>query len=126
MLEHVYPEILSRSVVSQATSQDPVLSQVVKAVSRGEELVQQSYSRKAAELSLKQGGTAEPSFGGSHLRRQCHHLPRDRGRGGRQGTRALVRATQTHGGVNSYRLPSRTRQCLLTTRDQGRPPNLAR
>ncbi|KAL1484105.1 hypothetical protein MTO96_050109, partial [Rhipicephalus appendiculatus] len=55
MLEHAYPETLSRSVVSQATSRDPVLSQVVKAVSRGEELVQQSYSHKAAELSLEQG-----------------------------------------------------------------------
>ncbi|XP_037512230.1 uncharacterized protein K02A2.6-like [Rhipicephalus sanguineus] len=55
MLEHAYPEVLSRSAVSQATSRDPVLSQVVKAVSRGEELVQQPYSHKAAELSLEQG-----------------------------------------------------------------------
>ncbi|KAL1419639.1 hypothetical protein MTO96_025209 [Rhipicephalus appendiculatus] len=55
MMEHAYPQILSRSVVSQATSRDPVLSQVVKAVSRGEGLVQQSYSHKAAELSLEQG-----------------------------------------------------------------------
>lgn len=55
MLEHAYPEVLSRSAVSQATSRDPVLSQVVKAVSRGEELVQQAYSHKAAELSLQQG-----------------------------------------------------------------------
>ncbi|XP_037498704.1 uncharacterized protein K02A2.6-like [Rhipicephalus sanguineus] len=54
MLEHAYSEVLSRSSVSQATSQDPVLSQVVKAVSREEELVQQSYSHKAAELSLEQ------------------------------------------------------------------------
>ncbi|KAL1448704.1 hypothetical protein MTO96_028190 [Rhipicephalus appendiculatus] len=52
---HAYPEILSRSVVSQATSPDTVLSQGLKAVSRGEELVQQSSSRKAAELSLEQG-----------------------------------------------------------------------
>ncbi|XP_070380207.1 uncharacterized protein [Dermacentor albipictus] len=36
MLEHAYLEVLSRSAVSQATSRDPVLSQVVKAVSRGE------------------------------------------------------------------------------------------
>ncbi|XP_049524460.1 uncharacterized protein K02A2.6-like [Dermacentor silvarum] len=55
MLGHAYPEVLSRSAVSQATSRDPVLSQVVKAVSRGEELVQQAYSHKAAELSLQQG-----------------------------------------------------------------------
>ncbi|XP_077548048.1 uncharacterized protein LOC144160733 [Haemaphysalis longicornis] len=32
----------------------PVLSQVVKAVSRGEELAEQTYSHKAAEVSLKQ------------------------------------------------------------------------
>ncbi|XP_075559767.1 uncharacterized protein LOC142591325 [Dermacentor variabilis] len=38
MVEHVYPDVLSRSSVSQATSRDPVLSQVVRAVSRGEEL----------------------------------------------------------------------------------------
>ncbi|XP_037529327.1 uncharacterized protein K02A2.6-like [Rhipicephalus sanguineus] len=55
MLEHAYTEVLSRSAVSQATSRYLVLSQVVKAVSRGEELVQQSYRHKAAELSLKQG-----------------------------------------------------------------------
>ncbi|XP_049527605.1 uncharacterized protein LOC125947237 [Dermacentor silvarum] len=55
MLEHAYPEVLSRSAVSQATSRDPVLSQVVKAVSRGQELVQQAYSHKAAELGLQQG-----------------------------------------------------------------------
>ncbi|KAL3193785.1 hypothetical protein MRX96_000081 [Rhipicephalus microplus] len=35
MLEHAYPEVLYRSAVSQATSRDPVLSLVVKAVSRG-------------------------------------------------------------------------------------------
>nr|XP_037268455.1 uncharacterized protein K02A2.6-like [Rhipicephalus microplus] len=40
MLEHTYPEVLSRSAVSQATSRDPVLSQVVKAVSRGDELAE--------------------------------------------------------------------------------------
>ncbi|XP_037561129.1 uncharacterized protein K02A2.6-like [Dermacentor silvarum] len=55
MLEHAYLEVLSRSAVSQVTSWDPVLSQVVKAVSRGEELVQQAYSHKAAKLSLQQG-----------------------------------------------------------------------
>ncbi|XP_037574536.1 uncharacterized protein LOC119456791 [Dermacentor silvarum] len=55
MLEHASPEVLSRSAVSLATSCDPVLSQVVKAVSRGEELVQQAYSHKASELSLHQG-----------------------------------------------------------------------
>ncbi|KAL1416979.1 hypothetical protein MTO96_027277 [Rhipicephalus appendiculatus] len=46
---------LSRLPRPEATSRDPVLSQVVKAVSREEELVQQSYSHKAAELSLEQG-----------------------------------------------------------------------
>ncbi|XP_037563432.1 uncharacterized protein K02A2.6-like [Dermacentor silvarum] len=55
MLEHAYPEVLSRSAVSLATSRDPILSQVVKAVSQGEELVQQAYSHKAAELNLQQG-----------------------------------------------------------------------
>ncbi|XP_037577025.1 uncharacterized protein LOC119459286 [Dermacentor silvarum] len=55
MLEHTYPVVLSRSVVSRTTSRVPVLSQVAKAVSRGEELVQQAYSHKAAELSLQQG-----------------------------------------------------------------------
>ncbi|XP_037564659.1 uncharacterized protein K02A2.6-like [Dermacentor silvarum] len=55
MLERAYPEVLSRSAVSQATTRNPVLSQVVKAVSRGDELVQQAYSHKAAELSLQQG-----------------------------------------------------------------------
>ncbi|XP_075543905.1 uncharacterized protein LOC142578398 [Dermacentor variabilis] len=55
MLEHAYPVVLSKSAVSQATSHDPVLSQVVKAVSRVEELVQQAYSHKATELSLQQG-----------------------------------------------------------------------
>ncbi|XP_077547742.1 uncharacterized protein LOC144159989 [Haemaphysalis longicornis] len=55
MLEHANLEVLSRSAVSQATSRDPVLSQVVKAVSRGEELVERSCSYKAAELSLQQG-----------------------------------------------------------------------
>ncbi|XP_037556252.1 uncharacterized protein LOC119433154 [Dermacentor silvarum] len=46
---------LSRLPRPEATSRDPVLSQMVKAVSRGEELVQQAYSHKAAELSLQQG-----------------------------------------------------------------------
>nr|XP_037285009.1 uncharacterized protein K02A2.6-like [Rhipicephalus microplus] len=55
MLEHAYPEVLSRSAVSQATSRDLVLSQVVKAVSRGEELAERTYSHKPAELSLQQG-----------------------------------------------------------------------
>nr|XP_037284884.1 uncharacterized protein K02A2.6-like [Rhipicephalus microplus] len=55
MLKHAYPEVLSRSAVSQATSRDPVLSQVVKAVSRGEELAERMYSHKSAELSLQQG-----------------------------------------------------------------------
>ncbi|XP_070389369.1 uncharacterized protein [Dermacentor albipictus] len=54
MLEHVYPKALSRSAVSQATSQDPVLSKVTKAVCRGA-LAQQAYSHKAAELSSQQG-----------------------------------------------------------------------
>ncbi|XP_037555552.1 uncharacterized protein LOC119432461 [Dermacentor silvarum] len=54
MLEHAYPEVLSRSAVSQATSHDPVLSRVVKGMSSGEELVQQDYSHKAAELYLQQ------------------------------------------------------------------------
>ncbi|KAL3246421.1 hypothetical protein MRX96_017883 [Rhipicephalus microplus] len=54
MLEHAYLEVISRSAVSQATSRDQVLSQVVKAVSREKKLVQQPYSYKAAELSLQQ------------------------------------------------------------------------
>ncbi|XP_075559794.1 uncharacterized protein LOC142591356 [Dermacentor variabilis] len=54
-LEHAYADALSRSAVSQATSQDPDLSQVVKAVSRGEELFLWVYSHKAVELSLQQG-----------------------------------------------------------------------
>ncbi|XP_075556724.1 uncharacterized protein LOC142588790 [Dermacentor variabilis] len=53
-LEHTYPEVLLRSSVSLATSRDPVLAQVVKAVSRRYELVQQAYSQKAADLSLQQ------------------------------------------------------------------------
>ncbi|XP_070380703.1 uncharacterized protein [Dermacentor albipictus] len=55
MREHAYPEVLSRSAVSQSTNRDLVLSQVVKAVSRGEELVQRVYSHKATEDSLRQG-----------------------------------------------------------------------
>ncbi|KAL3225436.1 hypothetical protein MRX96_049222 [Rhipicephalus microplus] len=55
MLEHAYPEVLSRRAVSQATSRDPVLSQVVKVVSRGKELAERMYSHKSAELSLQQG-----------------------------------------------------------------------
>ncbi|XP_075732534.1 uncharacterized protein LOC142775095 [Rhipicephalus microplus] len=53
MLEHAYREVISRSAVLQMTSWYPVLSQMVKAASRGEELVQQPYSHKAAELSLR-------------------------------------------------------------------------
>ncbi|XP_075527135.1 uncharacterized protein LOC142559424 [Dermacentor variabilis] len=55
ILEHTYPEVLSISAVSQAASRDPALSQVVKVVSHGEELVQQADSYKVAELSLQQG-----------------------------------------------------------------------
>ncbi|KAL3186378.1 hypothetical protein MRX96_028093 [Rhipicephalus microplus] len=55
MLEHAYPEVLSRSALSQATSRVPVLSQVVKVVSRGEELAERTYSHKSAKLSLQQG-----------------------------------------------------------------------
>ncbi|XP_075528607.1 uncharacterized protein LOC142560405 isoform X2 [Dermacentor variabilis] len=55
MLEYAYPQVLSRSAVSQATSWDPVLFQMVKAMSRREELVQQAYSHTAVELSLQQG-----------------------------------------------------------------------
>ncbi|XP_070395460.1 uncharacterized protein [Dermacentor albipictus] len=55
MLEHAYLEVLSSSVVSQAVSRNPVRSQVVKAVSSGDELVQQAYSHMAAELSWQQG-----------------------------------------------------------------------
>ncbi|XP_065299722.1 uncharacterized protein [Dermacentor albipictus] len=54
MLEHAYPDALSRFAVSQATSRDPVLSQVVKAVAQGEELVQRAYSHKATKMSLQQ------------------------------------------------------------------------
>ncbi|XP_075556725.1 uncharacterized protein LOC142588791 [Dermacentor variabilis] len=53
-LKHTYPEVLSRSSVSLVTSRDPVLAYVVKAVSRGQELVQQAYSQEAADLSLQQ------------------------------------------------------------------------
>ncbi|XP_075550778.1 uncharacterized protein LOC142584561 [Dermacentor variabilis] len=55
MLEPAYPDVPSSSAVSQATSRDPVLSRVIKAVSCGEALVQQAYSHKAAELSLQLG-----------------------------------------------------------------------
>ncbi|KAL3219339.1 hypothetical protein MRX96_030485 [Rhipicephalus microplus] len=55
MLERAYPVVISGSAVSQATSRDPALSQVVKALSRGEESVQEHYNLKATELSLKQG-----------------------------------------------------------------------
>ncbi|XP_070380765.1 uncharacterized protein [Dermacentor albipictus] len=55
MLEHPHPEILSRCAIWQAARRDPVLSQVVEVVSRREELAQQAYSQRAAELSLQQG-----------------------------------------------------------------------
>ncbi|KAM7281959.1 uncharacterized protein ISCGN_002117 [Ixodes scapularis] len=55
LLERAYPEVLTRTAVAQATSRDPVLYQVVKAVFRGEELRHQTYSHKATELCLKQG-----------------------------------------------------------------------
>ncbi|XP_077553190.1 uncharacterized protein LOC144167944 [Haemaphysalis longicornis] len=48
-------QLLSRSAVSQATSRDLVLSQVVKVVSQREELAERTYSHKAAELSQQQG-----------------------------------------------------------------------
>ncbi|XP_070395522.1 uncharacterized protein [Dermacentor albipictus] len=55
MLDYAYSKVLSRSAVSQATTRDPVLPQVVKTVCRGEELVQQAYSHNATEISCEQG-----------------------------------------------------------------------
>ncbi|XP_077551158.1 uncharacterized protein LOC144164744 [Haemaphysalis longicornis] len=48
-------QVLSRSAGAQATSRDQVLSQVVKVVSQREELVERTYSHKAAEVSVQQG-----------------------------------------------------------------------
>lgn len=55
MLEQAYPGVFSRAAVLQATNRNPVLSQVAKAASRGEELQQQAYSHKATKLGLEQG-----------------------------------------------------------------------
>ncbi|KAL3205085.1 hypothetical protein MRX96_011400 [Rhipicephalus microplus] len=55
MFEHTNSEVNFLFAASQASCRDPVLSQVVKAVSREEESEQQPYSHKAAELSLEQG-----------------------------------------------------------------------
>ncbi|XP_070395490.1 uncharacterized protein [Dermacentor albipictus] len=52
---NTYPEALSISLVPQVTTRDPVLSQVVKAMFRGEELVQRTCSHNTAEQCLQQG-----------------------------------------------------------------------
>ncbi|XP_077548034.1 uncharacterized protein LOC144160709 [Haemaphysalis longicornis] len=55
ILEHAYPEVQPRAAVSQVTSHDPVVPQVVKAVPRRESLAERTDTKKAAEPSLQQG-----------------------------------------------------------------------
>lgn len=59
MLDCAYQGFLSRLAVTQATSRDPPLFQVVKAVFRGEDLPQiqdfSPYSHKSVERSLQEG-----------------------------------------------------------------------